>query len=434
MKYLKQFFGGAIRQSGMIIALVALIAFFQIKTGGKVLTPVNAMNIVNGNAYVFVMVMGMVLVIVIGQIDLSVGSVAALVGIISALAMNRYNVPWWGGILVAMAVGVAVGAWQGFFLAKLTIPGFITTLAGQMLFRGLQLWIGNSQSIPTPPEIWILGGGGSYGSLPDWGPDLGINNSTALLGLIIIGFLWFSAFSNRKKKIALIGDAGEALWVMIAKNVLMSLVIAYVVYLFGSGTSNLPGRVHTALPIPGVIVIVLAIFYTILSERTPFGRHIYAVGGNRLAAPLTGINVPRTYFFTMLNMSVLAAVAGLMYIGRSRSSGPSDGMNWELDVIAAVFVGGAAVYGGIGTVKGSLVGALVMAVLNNGIQLMGLGTEIGRVVKGLVLLAAVAFDVFNKLQGRPSFIGRIIDGIRPKKQEDVTPEEDAGVVPAVTTE
>ncbi|MDR1711302.1 MAG: sugar ABC transporter permease [Propionibacteriaceae bacterium] len=417
MNRLKEFFGGSLRQSGMIFALVFLIAFFQIATGGKVLTPTNAMNIVNGNSYVFLMSMGMVLVIVIGQIDLSVGSVAAFVGICVALLMSDFGLPWWLAMLAGLGLGAAVGAFHGFFLAKLTIPGFITTLAGMMLFRGLQTWIGNSQSIPTPEAFWILGGSSANGSLPDWGPDFGLNNSTLLCGLVAIGFLWWSKLRTRAKRIALVGEA-EAMWVTVAKNVIMTLVIGYATWLFASGHSDLPGRVHTALPIPGVIVIVLAIFYHTLSQRTAFGRHIYAVGGNRLAAPLTGINVPRTYFFTMMNMSILAAIAGMMFIGRSRASGPSDGTGWELDVIAAVFVGGAAVYGGIGTVMGSLVGGLVMAVLNNGIQLLGLGTEIGKIVKGMVLLLAVTFDVMNKVQGKPSFIGRLMDGLRPKKGDE----------------
>ncbi|MCL1839215.1 MAG: sugar ABC transporter permease, partial [Propionibacteriaceae bacterium] len=315
MKYLKEFFGGSIRQSGMIFALLFLIVLFQILTEGKVLTPTNAMNIINGNSYVFLMSMGMVLVIVIGQIDLSVGSVAACTGIIVALLMHEANIPWWTGILIGLCIGAAIGAWQGFFLAKLTIPGFITTLAGMMLFRGLQTYIGNSRSIPTPEEFWVLGGGGSNGSLPDWGPDLGFNNSTMLLGAVAIGFLWWSKLRSRRKRLTLVGSA-EALWITVSKTAMLTAVIGYFAWLFSSGTSSLEGRVHTALPIPGVIVIALAIFYHILSQRTPFGRHIYAVGGNRLAAPLTGINVARTYFFTMMNMSILAALAGMMFIGR----------------------------------------------------------------------------------------------------------------------
>jgi putative multiple sugar transport system permease protein len=408
----------------MIFALVFLIALFQILTSGKVLTPTNAMNIINGNSYVFLMSMGMVLVIVIGQIDLSVGSVAAFVGIIVALLMSEFGVPWWCGILIGLLVGALVGSFHGFFLARMTIPGFITTLAGMMLFRGLQTYIGNSQSVPVPEEFWILGGSSANGSLPDWGPDFGMNNSTLLCGLVAVGFLWWSKLNTRKKRIALVGEA-EAMWVTVAKCTLMTLVIGYATWLFASGKSDLPGRIHTALPIPGVIVIVLAIFYHLLSQRTAFGRHIYAVGGNRLAAPLTGINVPRTYFFTMVNMSILAALAGMMFIGRSHAAGPADGTGWELDVIAAVFVGGAAVYGGIGTVLGSLVGGLVMAVLNNGIQLLGLGTEIGKIVKGLVLLLAVTFDVMNKIQGKPSLIGRLMDGLKPKKGDDDASSSDA---------
>jgi putative multiple sugar transport system permease protein len=436
MHYVRNIFSGGIRRFGMLIALVALIAIFQIATHGKVLTPTNASNIINGSSYVLIMAMGMVLVIVIGQIDLAVGSVAALVGIVVALSMTDQgvfgirNLPWWAAIILGLLLGFIIGAWQGFFLAKLGIPGFITTLGGMMLFRGLQTYIGNSQSIPTPSQFWYLGGG----SLPDWGPDFGINNSTLLLGIIAAVWLWWSELRKRAKRAKILGHA-TPLAGTVTKLVLLTLVLAYVTWLFGSGSaSGKDGQIHTSLPFTGLLVIILGIFYTILSQRTPFGRHIYAVGGNRLAAPLTGINVPRTYFFTMVNMSVLAALAGMMFIGRSRASGPQDGTGWELDVIASVFVGGAAVYGGIGTVSGSLIGGLVMAVLNNGIQLLGFGADVAKIFKGLVLLAAVTFDVYNKVQGRPSLIGRLF-GSRGKRAATEAPASpgETGLSGAVPT-
>jgi putative multiple sugar transport system permease protein len=184
-------------------------------------------------------------------------------------------------------------------------------------------------------------------------------------------------------------------------------VIGYVTWIFGSG------RPGTSFPIPGLILVALVIVYHILTEHTQFGRHIYAVGGNKEAAALSGVNTKRVYFLVMLNMSFLAALAGLLFVGRSTSAGPLDGTMWELDAIAAVFIGGAAVSGGIGTVIGSVVGGLVMAVLNSGLMLMGVGADRTQVIKGLVLLVAVAFDVYNKQQGRPSIIGHLMSRMQP---------------------
>jgi putative multiple sugar transport system permease protein len=197
---------------------------------------------------------------------------------------------------------------------------------------------------------------------------------------------------------------------------LLAVVIGYLTYLFGSG------RVGTSFPISGVILAVLVLIYGFVSSRTITGRHVYAVGGNKVAASLSGVNIRRTNFFVMMNMSVLAALAGIVFIGRSTASGPFDGTNWELDAIAAVFIGGAAVSGGVGTVVGSLIGGLVMAVLNNGLQLMGVGSDSTQMIKGLVLLAAVAFDVYNKIQGRPSIVGLLLKGAR--RNGPMTPGSD----------
>jgi len=397
MKSLKQLVAGGARQFGMVFALIALVLVFQVWTGGKVLTPTNAQNIINGNSYVLILAIGMVLVIIAGHIDLSVGSVAAVVGIIVALAIRDWGITWWMGIVLGLAVGAVIGAWQGFLVAYVGIPGFITTLAGMMLFRGANQYIGNSNTIPVPKEIQFLGAG----YLPEWGPSTGLNNSTLLLGIVAILTL-VAVEIRRRRSAARLGAEPAPTWISIVKVGTLSVVIAYLTWLFGSGRSG------TSFPVAGVILLGLVLIYGFVSNRTITGRHVYAVGGNRSAAALSGVNIRRTNFFVMMNISIMAALAGIVFIGRSTASGPFDGTNWELDAIAAVFIGGAAVSGGVGTVVGSVIGGLVMAVLNNGLQLLGVGSDRTQIIKGLVLLAAVAFDVYNKVQGRPSLIGLLL--------------------------
>ncbi len=417
MKSLKSLFGGDVRQFSMLGALLALVLFFQIMTNGKVLTPTNVVNLINGNSYVLILAIGMVMVIVIGHIDLSVGSVAAATGIIVALAIRDWGIPWWAGILLGLLVGAAIGAWQGWWVAYVGIPGFITTLAGYMLFRGVNQFIGKSNSVPVPEEFQTIGAG----YLWEWGPNTGLNNSTLVLGILASVYVVWREVKLRKKAVR-IGIQPVSTGTAAMRAGLLIVVIAYVTYLFGSG------RVGTSFPVPGVLLVALVILYHVLTQRTVIGRHIYAVGGNRVAASLSGVSTKRTYFFVMMNMSILAAVAGMVFIGRSTASGPFDGINWELDAIAAVFIGGAAVSGGIGTVTGSIIGGLVMATLNNGLQLMGVGSDRTQIIKGLVLLAAVAFDVYNKQQGRPSIIGHLFRS-RPVFPDSV--DEGADTLPKV---
>ena len=407
MKSLKSLLGGDLRQFSMMGALVILIAYFQFGTGGKVLTSTNMVNLINGNSYVLILAIGMVMVIVIGHIDLSVGSVAAVVGIVVALAMRDWGIPWWAGILLGLAVGAAIGAWNGWWVAYVGVPGFITTLAGYMLFRGVNQFIGHSNSIPVPQEFRYIGAG----YLPAWGPSTGLNNSTLVLGILAAAYVVWRELKLRKKALR-IGMQPASLLIASIRAGLLIVVIGYVTYIYGSG------RTGTSFPVPGVLLVALVIFYHMLTQRTVIGRHIFAVGGNRIAASLSGVSTKRTYFFVMMNMSILSAVAGMVFIGRSTSSGPFDGTNWELDAIAAVFIGGAAVSGGIGTVTGSIIGGLVMATLNNGLYLMGVGSDRTQIIKGLVLLVAVAFDVYNKQQGRPSIIGLLLR-VRPISKNSV---------------
>ncbi len=413
--WIKQILGGNLRQYGMLGALIVLAAFFEIVSGGKMLTPSNAQNILNGNSYVLILAIGMLFVIITGQIDLSVGSVAAVVGICTALSINFWAFPWWLGILFGLVIGILIGMWQGSWLAFVGVPGFITTLAGMMLFRGLYQYVGKASSQPAPPEIRFIGGG----YLPEWGPNTGLNNWTLLLGIAAIVLIVVMEF-RRRARVVKAGGTPVPLWAAVVRLAVMALALGYLTWLFGSG------RPGTSFPVTGLILVALVLIYNFIATRTTVGRGVYAVGGNKAAAALTGISVKKIYFLAMTNMAFLSAVAGIMYFGRSTSTGPSDGVGWELDAIAAVFIGGAAVSGGIGTVTGSLIGGLVMAVLNNGLYLMGVGSDMTQIIKGLVLLIAVAFDLYSKTQGRPSIIGALARGFNPKSVEA---DLKAGAVP-----
>lgn len=397
MDFIKKLFGGDIRQLGMIGALVFLIAFFQWSTDGLTLTPDNVNNIIRGNAHILVLAIGMVMVIIAGHIDLSVGSVSAAVGIVVAMAMKEWGLHWTLAILLGLAFGALIGAWQGWWTAHIGIPAFIVTLAGMLFFRGLNQFIGKSNTIPVPQEFQVIGAG----SLPEVGPATGYNNLTVLLGLLGCALIVVGTLRNRAKLTRINAEVEEA-GVMWARLILICAVIMGVMLLIASGAKG--------FPISGLILVALVLVYGFLTSKTILGRHIYAVGGNRHAAELSGVKSKRINFFVMANMSMLAALAGMMFVARSNASGPFDGVGWELDAIAAVFIGGAAVTGGVGTVVGSIVGGLVMAVLNNGLQLEGIGADRTQMIKGLVLLIAVWFDLYSKKQGKPSIIGRLFPG------------------------
>ncbi|MSR98319.1 sugar ABC transporter permease [Arthrobacter sp. BL-252-APC-1A] len=403
MKAVKQLLSGNGRQLGMIFALVVLIGLFQWLTGGKTLTPTNMINLFNGNSYILILAVGMVFVIIAGHIDLSVGSVAAFTGILVALAMRDWGIPWWGGILLGLVIGAAIGAWQGFWVAYVGIPAFIVTLAGMLIFRGANQWVGKSNTVPVPQEFQFIGAG----YLPEVGPNTGFNNLTLLLGLLLAAFVVVGELRRRAKTVK-IGSVNPPAWVAVTKTGLLVAAILYATYLFSTG------RPGTSFPVSGIILAILVILYVFISTKTVIGRHVYAVGGNLHAAELSGVQSKKVNFLVMMNMSILAALAGMIFVARSTASGPFDGTGWELDAIAAVFIGGAAVSGGVGTVVGSIVGGLVMAVLNNGLQLLGIGADLTSIIKGLVLLIAVALDVYNKSQGKPSIIGMMMKNFGSK--------------------
>jgi putative multiple sugar transport system permease protein len=383
MNGLQNILRGNIRQYGMVIALAALLVFFQFKTDGIMLKPLNVSNLVVQNAQILILAIGMVMVIVARHIDLSVGSVAAFVGAVAAILMTKHDVPWFLAVVICLVLAAAIGAWHGFWVAYVGIPAFIVTLASMLLFRGLTLVVLKGATVGSLPQGFKDIGSGF---LPEIGPDTGYHNLTLILGALAA--LALIAMDVRKRRATQkYGFDVLPLPLFLLKNALIAAVILYFSYLLASARG---------LPIVGLILFGLIIVYSFLMNRTVFGRQVYAVGGNVDAATMSGVNTKRVDFLVMMNMGLLAGLAGLVTTARLTAANPKAGQNFELDAIAAAFIGGAAVTGGVGTVLGAIVGGLVMGVLNNGMSLMGVSIDWQQAIKGLVLLAAVAFDVWNK--------------------------------------
>jgi putative multiple sugar transport system permease protein len=380
---LRDIFTKNLRQSGIYIAFVAIIGLFAILTDGVLLSPGNLTNIVLQYSYILILAIGMVIVIIGGHIDLSVGSVVALTGAVSAIVVIKEGHPWWLGILAALAVGLVVGAWQGFWVAYVGIPAFIVTLAGMLLFRGLTLQVLDNISLSPFPQTYQKVAGGFINGL--LGGD-GFDAFTLIIAAIAIVGYAFSAWRSRMGRIRY-QQSVEALPLFVLKLVL----IAAVVMAFAWQLAHSRG-----LPIVLIILAVLILVYNTVTTRTVFGRHVYAIGGNLSAAQLSGVKVKQVNFWIFVNMGFLAAVAGAVYSSRSNGAQPGAGNMFELDAIAACFIGGASTTGGVGRVTGAMVGGLIMAVMSNGMQLMGVDQSVQQIVKGLVLLLAVAFDIFNK--------------------------------------
>jgi len=372
-----------LRQSGIYIAFVFIIALFTVLTNGVLLSPGNITNIVLQYSYILILAIGMVIVIIGGHIDLSIGSVVALTGAISAVLVIKEGMPWWVGVLAALATGVLVGAWQGFWVAYVGIPAFIVTLAGMLIFRGLTLQVLDNISLsPFPREYQQIASGFLNGLLGGEGFDA----FTLLIAAVAVAGYAFNAYRTRRRQIEY-KQPVESLPLFVAKLV----IVAAVVMAFAFQLSKSRG-----LPIVLLLLALLILVYGAVTKRSIFGRHVYAIGGNLAAAQLSGVKVKKVNFWIFVNMGFLASVAGVVYSSRSNGAQPAAGNMFELDAIAAAFIGGAAVTGGIGTVVGAMVGGLIMAVMSNGMQLMGIEQSTQAVVRGLVLLLAVAFDVYNK--------------------------------------
>ena len=382
-----RFLAGRLRQIGIFLALLVIVTLFQVLTGGALLQPDNVYNIIVQNSYILLLAIGMVMLIVAGHIDLSVGSVAAFVGAMSGIMIRDWGTPWWVALVASLAVGALVGAWQGFWVAYVGIPAFIVTLAGMLVFRGLtQIILENQRITGFPEEYRQLGGGSLFPGL--FPPETSLLDWTTVgLGVLAAALLVVSQLRGRASRRRLNLEDEPQAW-FLTRLLFGVVVILGLTYLLASSRGG--------TPIVLIVLGVLVVGYSAVMARTVFGRHVYARGGNQQAAHLSGVNTKRVDFMLFVNMGVLAALAGLVFTGRLNSAGPGAGNLFELDAIAAAFIGGAAVTGGIGTIVGAITGGLIMGVLNNGMSLMGVGIDYQQFIKGMVLLLAVGFDVFNK--------------------------------------
>jgi len=393
------FWKSNLRDYGLLGSLLVIMGFFEFLTGGVLLAPVNITNLVLQNSYIVIMALGMLLIIVGGNIDLSVGSIVGFVGAIAATLMVDYKMPWVPVVGLSLVLGALIGSAQGYFVAFARIPSFIVTLGGMLIFRGLtgNILLGqfvgpfpqdfqsiSSGFIPdvlSAPLVAVFGGSSAFSPTFRW--------TSMLIGMLGAGLLIVtSARRWRREKAHTIETEPFALFA--GKNAVFAILIVGLSYLLAS---------YRGLPNVLVIMGLLILLYMFVTTRMTIGRRVYALGGNRLAAQLSGVRTERLIFLTFVNMGVLAGLAGLIVAARLNSATPSAGNSFELDVIAACFIGGASASGGVGKVMGVVIGAFVMGVMNNGMSILGIGIYWQYVVKGIVLLAAVYVDVYQKNNG-----------------------------------
>lgn len=386
---------GHMREYGLLFALIAIMFFFQIVTNGTLLKPVNVTNLLLQNSYIIIMALGMLIVIVAGHIDLSVGSVMGFVGALAAVMIVEWDMSTGVTIATCLLAGGLIGAAQGYWIAYWKIPSFIVTLAAMLVFRGLSLWLLEGQSLgPFPREFQMISNGfvpdifptGLATGLADLFGEKRINVLSLATGLTAACLITYMGLKARAQNRAF-GMNVEPAAFFYARIGITSLALIFIFY-----------KLSTFRGLPNVLLTmgVLTIIYAFFTERTVTGRRIYALGGNEKAAKLSGVKTERLTFLAFANMGVLAAAAGLVFAARLNSATPKAGFALELDVIAAVFIGGASMSGGVGRIVGAVVGAFLMGVLNNGMSILGIGIDYQQVIKGLVLLAAVIFDVYNK--------------------------------------
>ncbi len=383
MKTLSNLFKSNIREYGMLIALIVIMIFFYFMTDGILMKPINITNLVLQNSYVIIMALGMLLIIVSGWIDLSVGSVAAFVGAIAGVMIVKWDWNWMLVMAICLVAGGLIGAWQGYWVAYLKIPAFIVTLAGMLVFRGLTLVMVRGEAIgPFPEGFRNISGG----YIPDFFHNEGFHITTMVVGVLVAILLIIADIRTRRNQ-EKYGFEVTPFSFFVAKQVFLTLAVMGFCYLMAS---------YKGIPNLLVIMFPLVSIYAFLTNQTVIGRRIYALGGNEKAARLSGVNTQGLLFLTFVNMGVLAALAGMVVASRLNSSTPNAGEGFELDVIAACFIGGASASGGIGTVIGAVVGAFFVGVMNNGMSLLGVGIDWQQSIKGFVLLAAVLFDLYNK--------------------------------------
>lgn len=370
----------------MVIVLCLSLIFFQIATEGVFLKPLNITNLILQNSHILVLSIGMLLVVLLGDVDLSVGSAVALIGALSSIIIIKHNIPAGLGILICLLIGALIGAWNGFWIAKVGIPSFIVTISGMLLFRGITQVLLQGTSIAGYPKSFVYL---STGYIPNIGGTQ-INMTSILISLAIIILLIGLSYTNRKKRIeaGVIVDSKAS---YLIRTIILVAVIAIITYLFAS---------YQGFPFILVLIVALAGIYSVITQKMAVGRHIYATGGNKKSAELSGINTTKVKFLVFVNMGVLAALAGLILASRLNAATPQAGMGLETDALSAVYFGGASTSGGIGTISGTLIGGLIMGILNNGMSIMGIGVDWQQAIRGFILLLAVVIDKYNQKRKR----------------------------------
>ena len=374
------------KQYGMFLALVVIYLIFAVLTGGKNLSPANINNLIMQNGYVVILAVGMLLCILTGNIDLGVGSVVAVTGAAAGIVMVDYKMNMWVAIIVALIIGLLVGMFAGFFIAYLNIPPFVVTLATMLMGRGLTYTVLQAQTKGPLPNDYVFIGAGF---LPTIKIPFG-DGTLDLVSIIVAVFVSVALILSEMKSIATkkkYNFALNPLWQTVLKEAVMLVIVWFFFYKLSR---------YNGLPFVLLIMAILVGAYAFITSKTVAGRQIYALGGNRKAANLSGINTKKVFFWVYTNMGVLSALAGIVLSARNASSTPKAGDGFEMDAIASCYIGGAAVAGGAGTVMGAVVGAFIMGILNNGMSLYGWSTDIQKIVKGAVLLGAVTVDVISK--------------------------------------
>jgi len=376
------------RQYGMVIALAVAMIFFGILTNGIFFRPVNLTNLILQNSYVLILAIGMLLCTLTGNVDLSVGSIVCFVGAVCGVMIVDWGINPFLTMAIAIIIGMVIGMWQGFWIAFVNVPPFIATLAGMLVFRGLgQAILQGKTKAPFPREFQVI----SSGYIPDPFGGLSIGNTklhllSIVIGLLVVLFIFFSDIRKRKKQMAYNFEIlPKGIWIFKLAAITLVLMAFTIVFALYRGFPNIL-----------VILGILIVGYHFVASRTVQGRHIYALGGNAKAAKLSGIKTEWVMFWIYTNMAILASVAAVIFASRLNAATPKAGQGFEMDAIAACYVGGAAVAGGVGSIIGAIVGALFIGVLNNGMSIMGVSVDWQQAIKGFVLLAAVAFDLYSK--------------------------------------
>jgi len=381
---LKTLLSRNMRDYGMFIALFVIMIVFNVATDGIFLSPRNISNLINATGYIAVLAVGMTLVIVIRHIDLSVGFLAGFIGAVVAIMMVVHDISMWIAMPIGILIGTAAGTVNGFLVAKIGMPAFVVSLAGMMIFRGLLIQVTQQTGtiLIRIPEFNAIGNG----FIPDIASVDGRHLLTLIIGALGIALLFLSEFKARKDKIKYgFGVLSKPMFAL--KLAFIAVGIGYIVDILSQ---------HNGLSWTVVIVIIVVIVYHFITTKTVLGRHIYAVGSNIEAAKLSGINVNKITFFVFASMSSLAALSGILFTSRLQSATVTAGTLFELDAIAAAYVGGVSAAGGVGKVTGSIIGALVMASLSNGMSLMMIPISWQYIVRGGVLILAVAFDIVSR--------------------------------------